>query len=86
MEPQDNNDNDNQISDKKIIRINPYKSEYSEGSIDFYKNMFPLLFDDDEDYTAFVDYYNSNESEHLINLKSIDSVKSIFRETKLTNK
>ena len=83
MELQDNN-NDNQILNKKFVRINPYKNEYAEGSIDFYKNMFPLLFD--EDYTAFVDYYNSNESEHLINLKSINSVKSIFRETKLTGK
>ena len=81
MEPQDNSE----LITKKFVRINPYKSDYAEGSIDFYKNMFPLLFDDDEDYTAFVEYYNSNESEHLINLKSIDSVKSIFRETKLPN-
>ena len=81
MEPQDNSE----LITKKFVRINPYKSDCSEGSIDFYKNMFPLLFDDDEDYTAFVEYYNSHQSEHIINLKSIVDVKSIFRETKLLN-
>ena len=45
-----------------------------------------MLFDNDDEYNIFVDYYNTHEKEHLINLNSIIDIKSIFRETKLPNK
>ena len=47
--------------------------------------MFPMLFGDEEECNIFVDYYNTHQTEHIINLKSIVDVQSIFRETKLPN-
>ena len=49
---------------RKFVKINSYKNEYSEGRIEFYKNIFPMLFDNDGEYNIFVDYYNKHEKEH----------------------
>lgn len=47
------------------------------GSIEYYKRIFPAIFDKDEDYEVFVKYYNDHPEIHQ-NESEIDLIKTKF--------
>ena len=65
----------------------------NEGTIEYYQQVFPMLFDKLEDYKIFVDYYNehpeihtkkyNNEIDYVLqNFKKVDTIYEEINENK----
>lgn len=72
---------------KNSFLYNENRQKFSlaaEGSIEYYKNMMPCLFDNDDDYAIFTQYYIDHPEIHTKNelredLKEIDLIKNRFQ-------
>ena len=65
----------------------------NDGTIEYFKQVFPMLFDKPEDYQVFVDYYNEHPEIHpkkynneivylLQNFKKVDTIYEEINENK----
>ena len=55
------------------------------GTIEYYKKIFPNIFDNDESYNVFVDYYNEHPELHEPEKNEIDLIRSKYVLKQSTN-